>query len=225
MEAQTTTRPAARSRLPRPAPSPGFLDSVVPYNPYILPKDPSAKAWAVGGLLALGLSLSATLLWDRGPHIATSKGGFMQAPAQWVSSLALTVVAVVGAFALGAPWGALPLVAAVFIALRRILAADGRELGVVAALAGATRKFVLAGAGIAAWFGSVAIAGWLNDFLSQVSLGPIGRVGGESASQSMSTAGERLIGCGSIASIVVVTVAALWWAHDVYLNQMDPTPE
>lgn len=222
MEAQTKPRPAARPRQPRPATASGLLDSVTLYNPYVLPADRTPKGWAFWGIQAVGLSLTATLIWDRAPHISSSKGGFMQASAQWVSALVLLVAAAFGAVALGAPWGGLPLVAGVVIGLRRILAAEGKVLGLDAALAGATRKFVLASAGIATWFGSVAIAGWLNDVLGKLSGSPLGRMGGESV--SLSTAGDRLIGLGSIACMVLVTVSMCWWARDTYLNHMDPAP-
>lgn len=223
MEAQTTPRP----RLTRPAPASRFL-TLAPYNPYILPSDRSSRGWVFWGLRALGLSVAATLIWDRSPHIASSKGGFMMAPAQWVSAIVLVAAAVAGVFVLGAPWGALPLAAGAIIGLRRILAADGRALTLDAALAGATRKFVLAGAGIAVWCASVGLAGWLDGILGQFTKSPIGRMGGESAAQSLtglSTAGERLIDWGSGACFVMIALAALWWARDAYLNQMDAASE
>lgn len=228
MKAQTTPRSEGRSRLTRPAPVAGLLATLNPYNPYILPVDRTPKGWTSWGLWALGLSLGATVLWDKAPHVASSKGGFMKAPAQWVSAIVLLAAAVTVVFSIGAPWGALPVVAGAVVAVRRVLVAGGQKLTLDAALAGATRKLVLAGAGIAVWAVAVGLAGWLDGILEQVSKSPLARIGGELGAQSMSglsTAGERLIGFGGIACLFMVTMAVLWWARDAYLAQMESAPE
>lgn len=219
-----TANPAAASRPPESIPTVGRLLALSPYNPYILPVDRSVKGWAVWGLQGLGLSLGGTLIWDRAAHSDESQGGFMKAPAQWVSAAVLAVVAVIMTFTLGAPWSVVPLAGAAVVGLRRVLASQGQGLRLEASLAGATRKCVLAGAGIGIWAAAVAAAGWLDGILGEVRESPALRLGGDGAAKSvagLSSAGDRLVEWGSGACVVMAVVAVLWWVRDAYLDHTE----
>lgn len=214
---------------PRTAPSAGLQSespvSLVipePFNPYILPAGRTVRDWAQWGVQALVLSIVATLIWDRGASIRPEVAGQVKpfaAPAQWVSALLLGLGMFATAAAFGIPWGVLPLATGTVVLTRRFLAAAGVEMTVEAATQRLVRKAVLVVAGIAAWWGSVALADWVKSLSSTLTSNPVAKMAGEGGVAQIKTqasgAADTILSIGAFLGGGLALAAALWWAGSV----------
>lgn len=216
-------RPRTAPRLVQPAAATSRQDQLAaaipaPFNPYVLPADRTAAGWLRWGVQALVLSVVATIIWDRGVSIRPETKGqpVTAAPAQWVSALVLGAGLLAAAAALGLPWGVLPVAASAVVLTRRALAAIGEGLTFDEAMDRGVGKVILAGAGVGIWWGSVALADWVQSLTSSVASNPVTRIAaGEEAAADIqaqtSVAADSIAGAGTVAGTALVLIAAIWW--------------